>query len=100
MLPKHDPNSIMPRRIVNVTFKVDDLVVMYAAARALRQGTSLNALINFFLEGYSGVQPPSWARPRRRRARRGLPAFVIDATLVRKSPTFRRRMEEGAVKRP
>jgi hypothetical protein len=61
----------------SVTFRVDAMVLLYAAARAFREGTSLNALVNACLEEYSDLQPPEWARPRRRAARRGYPRFVV-----------------------
>ena len=85
-----DPSFVYPRRLINVTFRVDDLVLLYAGGRAFREGTSLNALVNRFLEDYSDVHPPAWARPKRRIARRGL--VGLDVRRVRGSWWFRERM--------
>ena len=55
-----------PRRLINVTFRVDDIVMLYARGRALREGTSVNGMIQGWLEEYSGVVIPDEDRPKRR----------------------------------
>jgi hypothetical protein len=46
-----------PPRLVNVTFRVDDLALMHARGRAFMDGTSVNALVCRLLEDYSGIHP-------------------------------------------
>ena len=54
--------------ITNVTIKVDQQVLLYARWRALREGTSVNAVVADFLAEYAGKQAE--AEPKRRRAPR------------------------------
>jgi hypothetical protein len=42
---------------VNVTFRVEAFTLLCARARALVEGTSVNALVCRLLEDYSGVHP-------------------------------------------
>jgi hypothetical protein len=46
---KHEP------RLINLTVKVDDYVLLHAQWKAMREGTSINGLIAAFLSAYSGV---------------------------------------------
>ena len=52
----------------NVTFKVDQQVLLYARWRALKEGTSVNAVVEAFLAEYAGKEPAG--EPKRRRAPR------------------------------
>jgi hypothetical protein len=45
-------------RLINVTFRVDELSLNYARGRAVLEGTSINALVCRLLEEYSGVALP------------------------------------------
>ena len=45
------------RRIVNVTFRVEEETLTFARGRALLSGTSVNALVCRLLEDYSGIHP-------------------------------------------
>ncbi|HUG94562.1 MAG TPA: hypothetical protein VMK30_00290 [Pleomorphomonadaceae bacterium] len=65
------PESEPEPRLINLTVRVDDYVVLHARWRALREGTSVNAAIAEFLSAYSGVatrirhsRPPRAPRPR------------------------------------
>jgi hypothetical protein len=55
------PQGMIPRagppRVINVTFRVDDLALMHARGRAFLEGTSVNALVCRLLEDYSGIHP-------------------------------------------
>ncbi len=42
--------------MANLTITVDDETVKRARMRALEEGTSVNAVVREFLEGYSGVR--------------------------------------------
>jgi hypothetical protein len=44
------PAPIRPPRLINVTFRVDDLSLNYARGRAVVEGTSASALVNRLLE--------------------------------------------------
>ncbi len=57
-LPPGVPPPISGPRLINVTFRVDDLSLNYARGRAVVEGTSINALVNRLLEEYSGVARP------------------------------------------
>ena len=54
--------------VTNITFKVDQQIVLYARWRALREGTSLNAVVADFLAEYAGREAEG--PPKRRRAPR------------------------------
>lgn len=58
-------------RLVNLTIRVDDYVLLHARWRALREQTSVNAVLADFLSAYAGVatrvratRPPRAPRPR------------------------------------
>ena len=56
--------------VTNLTVKIDRQVLLHARWRALREGTSVNAVVSAFLEEYAGREsegPP----PRRRAPRAG-----------------------------
>ena len=63
------PDRRPPPYLTNLTVKVDGEVLLYARWRALREGTSVNAAVVAFLEGYAGRKGD--AEPKRRRAPRG-----------------------------
>jgi hypothetical protein len=69
-LPEDVPAPIRPPRLVNVTFRVDDLSLGYARGRAVVEGTSISALVNRLLEEYSGI-----ARPPGQEISRRIPMF-------------------------
>ena len=69
-LPAGMPAPIRPPRLINVTFRVDDLSLNYARGRAVVEGTSVNALVCRLLEEYSGV-----ARPPGQEISRRIPMF-------------------------
>lgn len=52
----------------NLTLKIDQQVLLYARWRALREGTSVNAVVEAFLAEYAGRIPEGV--PKRRRAPR------------------------------
>ncbi len=52
----------------NLTLKIDQQVLLYARWRALREGTSVNAVVESFLSEYAGRIPEG--EPKRRRAPR------------------------------
>jgi hypothetical protein len=64
------PAPIRPPRLINVTFRVDDLSLNYARGRAVVEGTSASALVNRLLEEYSGI-----ARPPDQEISRRIPMF-------------------------
>ncbi len=49
----------------NITFKIDQQVLLYARWRALREGTSLNAVVGDFLAEYAGREPEGQRKRRR-----------------------------------
>lgn len=58
-------------RLINLTVRVDDYVLLHARWRALREQTSVNAAVAEFLSEYAGVEtriratrPPRASRPR------------------------------------
>lgn len=55
----------------NLTIKIDQQVLLYARWRALREGTSVNAVVEQFLAEYAGKEPAG--EPKRRRAPRIAP---------------------------
>ena len=69
-LPSGVPGPIRDPRLINVTFRVDDLTLNYARGRAVVEGTSINALVCRLLEDYSG-----YARPPGREISRRIPMF-------------------------
>jgi hypothetical protein len=69
-LPAGIPMPIGPPRLVNVTFRVDDISLNYARGRAVVEGTSISALVNRLLEEYSGL-----ARPPGQEISRRIPMF-------------------------
>jgi hypothetical protein len=69
-LPPGVPAPIRPPRLVNVTFRVDDLTLNYARGRAVVEETSVAALVNQLLEEYSGL-----ARPPGQEISRRIPMF-------------------------
>ena len=69
-LPSGVSAPIRPPRLINVTFRVDDLTLNYARGRAVVEGTSINALVCRLLEEYSGV-----ARPPGQEISRRIPMF-------------------------
>jgi len=69
-LPPGGPGPIRDPRLINVTFRVDDLTLNYARGRAVVEGTSINALVCRLLEDYSG-----YARPPGREISRRIPMF-------------------------
>lgn len=69
-LPPGVPGPIRDPRLINVTFRVDDLTLNYARGRAVVEGTSINALVCRLLEDYSG-----YARPPGREISRRIPMF-------------------------
>ena len=69
-LPPGVPAPISGPRLINVTFRVDDLSLNYSRGRAVVEGTSINALVNRLLEEYSGV-----ARPPGQEISRRIPMF-------------------------
>ena len=50
-------------RLTNLTILVDDFVLLHARWRALKEGTSVNAVLEAYLAEYAGV--PAAPRPRR-----------------------------------
>ena len=54
--------------VTNITFKIDQQVLLYARWRALKEGTSLNAVVSDFLAEYAGRQAEN--QPKRRRTPR------------------------------
>lgn len=50
-------------RLTNLTILVDDFVLLHARWRALKEGTSVNAVLEAYLAEYAGVP----AAPRERR---------------------------------
>jgi hypothetical protein len=68
--PPGMPPPIRPPRLINVTFRVDDLSLNYARGRAVVEGTSISALVNRLLEEYSGI-----ARPPGHEISRRIPMF-------------------------
>ena len=42
-------------RLINLTIRVDDYVLLHARWRAMREGTSINAVLADFLSNYAGV---------------------------------------------
>jgi len=81
-LPPGVPAPIRPPRLINVTFRVDDLTLNYARGRAVVEGTSISALVNRFLEEYSGLARPPGTEISRRipmfRERRIRPIAGVD----------------------
>jgi hypothetical protein len=81
-LPAGVPPPISGPRLINVTFRVDDLSLNYARGRAVVEGTSINALVCRLLEEYSGVARPSGQEISRRipmfRERRIRPIEGVD----------------------
>ena len=69
-LPAGMPAPIRPPRLINVTFRVDDLSLNYSRGRAVVEGTSVNALVCRLLEEYSGI-----ARPPGQEISRRIPMF-------------------------
>lgn len=80
-MPEDEPEP----RLINLTVRVDDYVLLHARWRALREQTSVNAAVAEFLSAYAGVatriratRPPRAPRPRDiyeeglRRSRAGL----------------------------
>jgi hypothetical protein len=57
-LPPGVPPPNGPPRLVNVTFRVDDISLNWARGRAVVEGTSVSALVNRLLEEYSGIARP------------------------------------------
>ena len=69
--PMAVPKDYSEPRLINLTVRLDDYVLLHARWRALREGTSVNAAIAEFLSTYSGVEtriratrPPRAPRPR------------------------------------
>jgi hypothetical protein len=69
-LPPGVPPPDGPPRLINVTFRVDDVSLNWARGRAVVEGTSVSALVNRLLEEYSGV-----ARPPGQEISRRIPMF-------------------------
>lgn len=66
-MPEEPPEP----KLINLTVRVDDYVLLHARWRALREGTSVNAALAEFLSTYAGVEtriratrPPRAPRPR------------------------------------
>lgn len=55
--------------MANLTLSVDERVLQRARIRAIREGTSVNAAVQRFLERYGGTDPRA----------RGLRRFVVEA---------------------
>jgi hypothetical protein len=58
-------------RFINLTVRVDTICLMYARLRAMREGTSLNAMLAEWVAAYSGkpYDPPPSRQPRMPRPR-------------------------------
>ena len=69
-LPAGVPGPNREPRLINVTFRVDDLSLNYARGRAVVEGSSVNALVCRLLEDYSG-----YARPPGQEISRRIPMF-------------------------
>ena len=69
-LPPGVPEPIRDPRLINVTFRVDELTLNYGRGRAVVEGISVNALVCRLLEEYSG-----YMRPPGREISRRIPMF-------------------------
>jgi hypothetical protein len=78
---EHEP------RLINLTVRVDNYVLLHAQVRAMREGTSINGVIADFLSAYSGI--PTRAMYRR------LPRPIRPRTIYEEARREETRRKQG-----
>lgn len=76
-------------RLINLTVRVDDYVLLHAQVKAMRESRSINGLIADFLSEYSGIP----TRPVHRR----LPRPIRPRTIYEEARRGERRRRLGGV---